>query len=122
MRAITFGVVALLGAGGPGCGGTERRDEERSELAKLAADKLVEHAQRWQLSSGKDCPDGLLDVARFAGLDQPDTIDPWGTPYELFCGANNLPPGARGPFAVLSYGPDKKKGTADDLASWRPRP
>jgi hypothetical protein len=28
---------------------------------------------------------------------------------------------ASGTFAAMSYGPDKKKGTEDDIASWRPR-
>jgi hypothetical protein len=39
----------------------------------------------------------------------------------MFCGKENMPAGASGSsFAVLSYGPDKKKGTEDDIKSWEP--
>jgi hypothetical protein len=38
----------------------------------------------------------------------------------MSCGKAKVPPGTKGNFAVLSYGIDKKKGTADDVKSWEP--
>jgi general secretion pathway protein G len=96
--------------------------ESRTKVAKLAVDKFAfQDAPQWQVSSGKPCPDSLLTIAQFTGKGQPDTVDPWDTPYEMFCGKDNMPPGAAGAsFAILSYGPDKKKGTEDDIKSWEP--
>ena len=94
----------------------------KEQVAKLAVDQYAfKDAPQWQVSSGKQCPESLLTVAQFIGKGQPDTVDPWDTPYEIFCGKENMPPGAAGnSFAVMSYGPDKKKGTEDDIKSWEP--
>jgi hypothetical protein len=95
----------------------------KTQVAKLAVDQLAfKDAPQWQVSSGRPCPESLLAIAQFAGKSREDTIDPWGTPYELFCGKENMPPGASGySFAVMSYGPDQKKGTEDDIKSWEKR-
>jgi len=94
------------------------KDKADKDLAKLAVDQWAfKDVPMWQaMNSGKSCPESLLTVAQSVGKGQSDIEDPWGTPYELFCGSN-LPPGAVG-LAVLSYGPDKKKGTEDDIKSW----
>jgi general secretion pathway protein G len=96
--------------------------ESNEHIAKLTVDKLAfQEAPQWQVSSGKPCPDSLLTIAQFVGKGQETIVDPWGTPYELFCGGENMPPGATGAsFAVMSYGRDKKKGTEDDIKSWEP--
>ncbi len=97
-------------------------EESREKIAKLAVDQFAfRNAPQWQVSSGKACPDSLLAIAQLMGKGQQDILDPWGTPYEMFCGRENLPAGASGAyFAVMSYGPDKKKGTEDDIKSWEP--
>jgi general secretion pathway protein G len=96
--------------------------ESREKIAKLAVDKFAfQDAPQWQVSSGKTCPDSLLTIAQYTGKGQQDIIDPWDTPYEMFCGKENMPPGAtNNNFAIMSYGPDKKKGTEDDIKSWEP--
>jgi hypothetical protein len=58
----------------------------------------------------KACP------AKIDELEGGAANDPWGHPFKMFCGAN-LPPGAKG-TAIISFGPDGKEGTADDLKSW----
>ncbi len=71
------------------------------------------------MATGKPCPDTLLTIAQFVGKGPRDTFDPWGSPYEMYCGKENMPPGASGAsFAVMSYGPDQRKGTEDDITSW----
>lgn len=96
--------------------------ESKEKVAKLAVDQFAfKDAPQWQVSAGKPCPDSLLTVAQFIGKGQPDIVDPWDSPYEMFCGKENMPAGASSSnFAVLSYGPDKKKGTEDDIKSWEP--
>jgi hypothetical protein len=118
MRSIIAGISIFLGVGAPAC---DRSIPDRLGKARLTVDQLAfRDAPQWAVASQKECPDSLLDVLRFVGKDKPDTIDPWGTPYELFC-KQDLPSGASGLFAAMSYGPDKKKDTEDDIASWQPR-
>jgi hypothetical protein len=52
---------------------------------------------------------GRAFLEGFVGQQEP--TDPWGTPYEIKAGE------MRGSWDVLSYGPDKASGTADDLSS-----
>jgi general secretion pathway protein G len=94
----------------------------KEKIAKLAVDQFAfKDGPQWQVSAGKPCPETLLVVAQFIGKGPPDVIDPWDSPYELFCGKEAMPPGAAGNnFAVMSNGPDKKKGTEDDIKSWEP--
>jgi general secretion pathway protein G len=94
--------------------------QSKEKIARLAVEQYAfKDGPQWQVSSGKACPESLLTIAQFMGKGQGDTIDPWDTPYEMFCGKDQMPPGATGAnFAVMSYGPDKKKGTEDDIKSW----
>lgn len=93
--------------------------EGKVKIAKLAVDQFAfKDAPQWQMSTGKDCPESLVTIAQFTGKSQTDTIDPWDTPYKMFCGKANMPPGAQGNFAVMSAGEDKKEGTEDDIKSW----
>lgn len=124
MRSIIVAIAASLGALGPACDKSpeDAFQESKVKLAKLAVDQLARAAgPQWMVAHPtKECPDSLLDLAEFVGKTQQDTIDPWGTPYEMICGKAKVPPGTKGTLAVLSYGPDKKKGTADDVKSWEP--
>lgn len=87
------------------------------EVAKLAVDKFANSdGPQWAVSSGKQCPENLAQIASKAGE---EVVDPWDSPYKLFCGAD-LPPGVKSGFAAMSLGPDKKEGTDDDIKSWEP--
>jgi len=98
----------------------------KENIAKLAVDKFAfEAAPQWQATNpSKGCPESLLTIAQFVGKSQQDTEDPWGSPLEMYCkGRDTMPPEAQGnSFGVLSYGPDKKKGTEDDIMSWKALP
>lgn len=61
--------------------------------------------------------EGLEPLVRAGFLKSGDLLDPWGTPYEIITRGNDLRW-----FDVRSFGPDKKKGTADDVQpsyGWR---
>ena len=62
----------------------------------------------------KACPTTLADLNAYTN--RKDTKDPWGHDFKMMCGAT-VPPGAKG-LAVISFGPDGKEGTADDIKSW----
>jgi general secretion pathway protein G len=91
--------------------------ESKVDVAKMAIQDMTNTAfPMWTRSHGdKGCPDRLEDLSDY--MNKKDAKDPWGNPYKMYCG-QNLPPGAKGGFAVSSSGEDGKEGTADDLKSW----
>jgi hypothetical protein len=80
----------------------------RRAVKKLAFETYAEWSA---VHVDKACPTSLADLGDAAA-----TTDPWGKPFEIFCGPT-LPAGVRG-FGVVSVGPDGKAGTADDIRSW----
>jgi hypothetical protein len=124
MRSFIIGIAALFELGGLacGCGGNREGDVPKAEVAKLTVDKFAfEAGPQWMLSTQKECPESLLEIAQLVGKDEKDTIDPWGTPYKLYCGKDSLPPAVHNGLAVVSFGPDKKEHTEDDITSWQQR-
>jgi hypothetical protein len=66
------------------------------------------YAKWWRVHRDRVCPIGLSDLD---GYDQDQGKDPWRQPYAMRCDANG--------FEVISGGPDRRVGTADDIASHR---
>jgi hypothetical protein len=141
MRSILTGIAILFGAGGAGCwsssdpkaapdhkatepaAGKPRTETwnvaNKVKIAKLAVDQFAfQSFPMWSVANPNTCPDSLVTIAKYVGKTEEDTLDPWGTPLKMFCGTANLPPGVHG-VGVLSFGPDKKEGTADDIKSWQ---
>ena len=86
-------------------------DDAPDLKVKLARNdsKAIEKAAvvEWAKTNKEGCP-------RAGELALPPGIangvhDPWGKDYEVVCNGNDL--------KVISYGPDHKKGTADDISS-----
>ncbi len=96
------------------CGSKEAPppDPQLITTARLGASRLaLESYPLWAAKhADKACPDKLADLE--GGADN----DPWGHPYKMLCG-KDAPPGALG-FGALSFGPDGKEGTPDDIKSW----
>ena len=92
-------------------------DDAKAKIAQLEASQLaLEAFPQWALAHvSKACPDSLRDLGEY--VNKPIQSDPWGTPYKMLCGAA-APKEAKG-FAVVSFGPDKTEGTADDVTSWQ---
>ena len=90
--------------------------QSQEEVAKLEVKRYTDDAfLLWgRQNPGKQCPGSLADLNEWTN--KKDSKDPWGTEYQMLCGAN-LPPGARG-LAVFSAGPDQKPNTSDDIKSW----
>lgn len=106
-------VLALVGliAGVVGKGIYERWKQGQIRTARLQVRDLVAVVQESMLDDAT-CP----TVERLVGLGllRKPPRDPWGTPLSLEC----PPKHDRDPADVVSAGPDKKIGTADDLNSW----
>jgi hypothetical protein len=82
-----------------------------TRTTKLAVMELVE-AAREAMSDEPACPTVARLVAR-QFLAKPPR-DAWGTPLIIRC------PSPHGdPFDVISFGPDKKPDTGDDIVSWQ---
>jgi hypothetical protein len=99
------------------CEGMLETSESKKSLAKDIVKQLAYEAYpRWSADNPRHaCPSSLNDLLVY--LSKQDTKDPWGNNYVMLCG-DRVPQGARGDFAVLSPGPDGKKGTNDDITSW----
>jgi general secretion pathway protein G len=63
---------------------------------------------RWKATGGEGCP----TVSQLVQDKQIDTAskadDPWGSIYKITCTEDEV--------TVLSFGPDKKEGSADDIS------
>lgn len=91
--------------------------EAKGDTAKAIAKQLAYDAYtQWDANNpGKGCPQSLEELLKYTNKN--DIKDPWGSEYIMYCG-DNLPPGVKGGFGVLSKGDDKQLGTEDDIKSW----
>lgn len=96
--------------------------DSKVDTAKIAVRKLSSEGYAfWQRANpSKSCPDSVEqlgeEIDMKADKEKKQLLDAWGNRYVLMCG-QSLPPGARG-LAILSWGPDGKQGTDDDIKSW----
>jgi general secretion pathway protein G len=84
-------------------------------IARLAVHKLVdEDYPRWALAHpAESCPPNVTAITANAEA----AIDPWSSPYQLYCGAS-LPEEVASEAAASSHGPDREPRTEDDIRSW----
>ncbi len=81
-------------------------DAEIAEARKGAA-RVQQLAEQYQLQKRK-CP-SLADLIDAGMLPAPE-VDRWGSELSIVCSSD-------GPIEVVSLGPDKTSGTADDISS-----
>ena len=87
----------------------------KAQTCKLDVDKISQQATIWvNEASNTGCPTVSQLIQDKALPQQQNVNDPWGTPYAINCLADNV--------VVVAAGPDKRPGTADDIASDRPVP
>jgi prepilin-type N-terminal cleavage/methylation domain-containing protein len=89
--------------------------EAKRRQTRIEETAIVGAHQRWSWDHREPCPTSIDGLRPYTG--RKDMNDPWGTLYEMFCGAK-APPAE--PFGVLSYAQDRTRGTDDDIASWQP--
>ncbi|HEY3975266.1 MAG TPA: alpha-2-macroglobulin family protein [Candidatus Sulfotelmatobacter sp.] len=83
-------------------------EKMRSELEPVRKVLLDEDVIGWKFATNTD---ELASVLRKGGLDPGSIVDPWGTPYRYNFGIDYR----NRTLNVVSAGPDKQSGTADDI-------
>ncbi len=91
--------------------------EARVKTAFLMLKEYEGAYTRWVADNEGDCPDKLDDLLKYTN--KKDIKDPWGMPFVMKCG-EGVPSETH--FGVISFGPDKKEGTDDDIHSWDVKP
>jgi prepilin-type N-terminal cleavage/methylation domain-containing protein len=113
---IVLAIIALVMGllVGPKLIGHYRTSQRR--IATMAVHRFAdEDYPMWAINHpSQPCP------ATFVELSGPrtTTTDPWGTPYQLHCGAT-APPVPNLAFGASSFGEDQRAATPDDITSWR---
>jgi general secretion pathway protein G len=104
-------VVAILAmvAGGVAAFALPKFREAQKTQAETGARIVRTAIQQWQAANNESSCPTISQLVQEKHLDPgQSTNDPWGQPYTLTCADDDV--------AVISPGPDKQKGTKDDIA------
>jgi general secretion pathway protein G len=107
-------VLALIGLvmGSIGFGLNAYFKKGQTKAAKLAAQQISQACAQYMMENNNNCPQGMQDLVNNKNL--PKILkDPWGKEYTIKCPGTVNTDGAD----VVSWGPDKQEGTADDIKS-----
>jgi general secretion pathway protein G len=104
---IVVAILAMI-AGGVAFFALPQFNKAKIDTAKGAARVVRQAASQWRATNNEtECPsisqlvqDKLLDPGQ-------NTADPWGQPFAISCTDEDV--------TVLSNGPDRKRGTKDDI-------
>jgi general secretion pathway protein G len=109
-------VLALIGMIGAGVAVVINRSFQRAK-EKIAKERIKEISQgvtTFMIDSNNNCPKSLDDLVAQKYVAKASAKDPWGKDFVLRCPGQQDTDGAD----VISSGPDKADGTADDIKSW----
>jgi len=84
------------------------------QAARLGVKKIADASGRFMAGPGSGCPKSIDELISQGELSKNDAKDPWGTAYVFRCPGTQDTDGVD----VISWGPDKTDGTADDVKSW----
>ena len=104
---IVVAILAMI-AGGVAFFALPQFNKAKIDTAKGAARVVRQAASQWRATNNEtECPsisqlvqDKLLDPGQ-------NTADPWGQPFAISCTDEDV--------TVVSNGPDRKRGTKDDI-------
>ena len=107
-------VLALIGliAGAIGTNVYRRWQDGQIRTTKLQLREVMGAAQESMIDDAT-CP--TLEQLQARGLLRKPPRDAWGTPLVLRCPSEH----GQDPVDVVSWGPDKKPDTGDDINSWQ---
>jgi len=104
-------VVAILAmvAGGVAAFALPKFREAQKQQAETGARVVRTAIQQWQAANNESSCPTISQLVQEKHLDPgQSTNDPWGQAYTLTCADDDV--------SVISAGPDKKKGSKDDIA------
>jgi general secretion pathway protein G len=104
---IVVAIMAML-AGAVAFGVLPKYKESQIKTAESNARTIRTAVQSWQATSNESSCPSMSELVASKNIDSAsNTKDPWGEEYQLSC--------PDGEVVVSSSGPDKKKGTSDDI-------
>jgi general secretion pathway protein G len=108
-------VLAIIGliVGSVGVMVFNRFKKAQVQTAKTRVTEISNATTQYMLDNSNNCPRGLDDLVTQKYLKK-GLKDPWGKDFIFRCPGTNDTDGAD----VVSAGPDKQEGTADDIKSW----
>ena len=103
---IVLAIVGLI-AGGVAVVAIPKYADAQKKQSKIDAQTIHPVAEKYRVDHPGQCPTvEQLRAEKEIGATSKIT-DPWDTPYQIRCADEDI--------YVLSYGPDKKEGTPDDI-------
>ncbi len=105
---IVVSIIAMVAAG-VAVVAIPKMKEAQIQSAETGARVIRNAVSQWQLAENEygECPT-VSQLVQDKQLDAGQTtVDPWGQEYGVSCGEDEV--------VVSSSGPDKKKGTKDDI-------
>jgi general secretion pathway protein G len=110
---VVLAIVALI-FGGIGAAVFSKYKKAQVMGAKLRVKAVREANAQYMMDNSNNCPRGIDDLVAQKYLDKGNAKDPWGKDMLFRCPGTNDTDNAD----VVSAGPDKQEGTADDIKSW----
>ena len=110
-------VLAIIGliVGSVGVMVFQRFKKGQVGTAKTRVSQVSNAVTQYMLDNSNNCPRSLDELVAQKYL-QRGMKDPWGKDFIMRCPGTNDTDGAD----IVSAGPDKAEGTADDIKSWDP--
>ncbi|WP_394838262.1 type II secretion system GspH family protein [Pendulispora rubella] len=103
---IVLAIIGLI-AGGVAMTAIPKFAEAQKQTTRQSAQVLRQAAQLWRTTGGGDCPTVEV-LKRDKQLESSSKLsDAWEQPFKILCDDDET--------TVVSAGPDKKEGTADDI-------
>jgi general secretion pathway protein G len=103
---IVLAIVGLI-AGGVAVVAVPKYQESQKNQAKIDARTIHPVAEKYKVDHPGVCPtvEQLRAEKELSAASK--VTDPWDSPYKIICGDEDI--------MVLSFGPDKKENTNDDI-------
>ena len=109
---IVLAIIAMI-AGGVGVALFRSFNKAKVSAAKMKVKAAREAVTQYMIET-PSCPKSIEELVAGKFLDKDKAKDPWGSSLVLKCPGTNDTDGAD----IVSPGPDKQEGTADDIKSW----
>jgi general secretion pathway protein G len=110
---VVLAIIALL-AGGVGTAVFKQYRSAQRKAAMLRVKAVRDASAQYMMDNSNNCPRSVDDLVAQKYLDKANAKDTWGSPIILRCPGTNDTDNAD----VVSPGPDKQEGSADDIKSW----
>ncbi len=103
---IVLAIIGLI-AGGVAVAALPQFKKAQVSTTRNSAQQLQKAAEFWRTTNGNECPTAEKLKADKQIDSTAKLSDAWDMPFKIICDDDDT--------TVVSFGPDKKEGTADDI-------